>query len=125
MGREMRTVPADWVHPKDKNGDFIPLYQGSDYALHLAYQKEDSEMVVDIDDYMPIWSDENATNYMMYEDTTEGTPISPAFETIEELAQWLTDNNASRFADIGATYDEWLYIINGGFSGLIMRQIND
>src|SRR5579872_4286951 len=31
------------------------------------------------DDFMPDWPDELKTHLMMYEDTTEGTPISPAF----------------------------------------------
>lgn len=28
MGRELRRVPANWEHPKDKNGHFIPLFRG-------------------------------------------------------------------------------------------------
>ena len=47
----------------------------------------------------------------MYEDTSEGTPISPAFETPEELATWLAENKASSFADFTASYDAWLNII--------------
>lgn len=60
------------------------------------------------DDYMPEWSKGEATMLVMYEDTSEGTPISPAFSTPEELARWLTDNGASAFADMTATYEEWL-----------------
>ena len=41
------------------------------------------------DDYMPNWPDSERTHLMMYEDTSEGTPISPALETPEELARWL------------------------------------
>jgi hypothetical protein len=50
----------------------------------------------------------------MYESTSEGTPISPAFETPEELARWLADNNASAFGYSGATYDEWLAMCRQG-----------
>ena len=53
---------------------------------------------------------------MMYEDTTEGTPISPAFETPEELARWLADTGASAFGSLTATYDEWLNMIKRGSS---------
>lgn len=29
MGREIRMVPKDWEHPKNENGSYIPLYDGS------------------------------------------------------------------------------------------------
>ena len=68
------------------------------------------------DDYMPNWPDSERTHYMMYEDTTEGTPISHAFATPEELAKWLADTNASAFGDEGACYDSWLNIAYGGYA---------
>ena len=66
--------------------------------------------------YMPDWPAEQRTHFMMYEDTSEGTPISPAFATAEELARWLADNNASAFANQTASYDAWLSTINRGFA---------
>lgn len=70
----------------------------------------------DPSDYMPQWPDEQRTHYMMYEDTSEGTPISPAFETPEELARWLVDNEASAFAGQTASYEAWLRVAKGGFA---------
>ena len=67
-------------------------------------------------DYMPEWKPEERTHFMMYETTTEGTPISPAFATAEELAHWLVDNNASAFGHMTATYEEWLGTIRRGSS---------
>ena len=67
-------------------------------------------------DYMPQWSEAERTHYMMYETTSEGTPISPAFATPEELARWLADTNASAFAGRGAPYESWLRIANGGYA---------
>lgn len=68
------------------------------------------------DDYMPQWSEEEKTHIMMYETTSEGTPISPAFETPEELAQWLFVNEASAFGDQTATYEEWLNTCKRGWA---------
>ena len=68
------------------------------------------------DDYMPDWPKSERTMFMMYEDTSEGTPISPAFDTSEELARWLADNGASSFAGMTATYEQWLRVCNGGFA---------
>lgn len=66
------------------------------------------------DDYMPNWPAEERTHFMMYETTSEGTPISPAFATAEELAEWLAATNASSFGSMTATYDQWLSTIKRG-----------
>lgn len=68
------------------------------------------------EDYMPTWTPEQADHLMMYEDTTEGTPISPAFKAPEELARWLADNGASSFGASAATYEQWLPICKGGYA---------
>ena len=39
-------------------------------------------------EYMPLWPEELCTHYMLYETVTEGTPISPAFPSKEELEMW-------------------------------------
>lgn len=66
--------------------------------------------------YMPDWKDEERTHLMMYENTSEGTPLSPAFETPEELARWLTDNGASSFGAMTATYEQWLGMCRSGWA---------
>lgn len=147
MGREVRRVPADWVHPQDDRGRLYPLHEGGfaeaekewneGYALWLTgfvNSYTDGGIVpIDVtehghrwsdwhgsrpspDDYMPDWPEEQRTHYMMYEDTSEGTPISPAFATPEELARWLADNGASSFGSSTATYEQWLRVCNGGFA---------
>ena len=68
------------------------------------------------DDYMPNWPSEQRTHLMMYEDTSEGTPISPAFATPEELARWLADTGASAFGSSTATYEQWLRVARGGWA---------
>lgn len=65
------------------------------------------------DDYMPDWPAEQRTHLMMYEDTTEGTPISPAFKTPEELARWLVDNKASACGSDTGSYEDWLRAVSG------------
>ena len=144
MGREVRKVPPDWKHPRNEQneqGNFIPLFDGSDFeertdkwvreglqwiaGIHEDQRPDDERTwrawteynggpTPNPDDYMPSWSSDEATHLMMYECTTEGTPISPAFETAEELAHWLADNGASAFASVGATYEQWLATIKAG-----------
>ena len=140
MGREVRLVPKWWEHPRDDEGHYIPLlgkkyseklenYMSEkqkwesgiypDYASEknrkLSYEEWGGEMPSHLD-YMPEFKDEEKTHLMMYENTTEGTPISPAFETAEELALWLSENNASAFGDKTAPYSEWLAVIRRGIS---------
>jgi len=140
MGREVRMVPKDWVHPTDGDDDYIPLFDSSfeldaliwdescakwnngeypDIASQddrkMSYAEWDSRRPEE-SEYMPDFHDSNATHFMMYENTTEGTPISPAFETTESLAEWLFENNASAFGSQTATYESWLRVANGGYA---------
>lgn len=157
MGREVRRVPADWQHPKDKAGQFIPLFEGHKFAEWLSdwekgaaqwengrarsygpeagadgygpinekyrgmkYEEYAGEKP-DRESFMPAWPPEQCTHCMMYEDTTEGTPISPAFATPEELARWLADTGASAFGDMKADYEHWLSVARGGWApGLVI-----
>lgn len=74
------------------------------------------------DDYMPDWPDVERTHLMMYEDTSEGTPISPAFATPEELARWLADTGASSFGSSTATYEQWLRACQSGWAVSMVMQ---
>ena len=151
MGREVRRVPADWVHPRHRHSargdEFIPLRDYYNTAVkdwdegkaewdagEHSWQKSDLYDSCDtFEDYqgerprrsefMPDWPDEERTHFMMYEDTSEGTPKSPAFETKEELARWLTDSGVSSFGmDSPASYEWWLKCIEGTvFTGMVMH----
>lgn len=51
--------------------------------------------------------------WQMWENTSEGSPISPVCESPEALARWLVDNEASAFGSMTASYDHWLGMIRG------------
>lgn len=157
MGREVRRVPAGWVHPKYTEetartsrhvGTCIPLHEGRDLASSQKEwdksealwreglrpdrsQKQTNDPYQfseyygsrpTYDEHMPNWPEDQRTHYMMYENTTEGTPISPVFATPEELARWLADNNASAFGHMTATYDQWLRVCQGGWAPSMVIQ---
>jgi hypothetical protein len=42
MSRAIRRVPPEWAHPKDKNGEYIPLRSGADYALDAGLWDEEA-----------------------------------------------------------------------------------
>lgn len=121
MGRKVIMVPADWQHPKDTRGHYIPLHQRFPYnEREIAEGLADGWLTNTPPNYgigvMPDWPAEQRTHLMMYETTSEGTPISPAFETPEELARWLADNNASAFGSHGASYESWLAVAREGWA---------
>ena len=142
MGREVRRVPATWQHPRDTQGNYLPLFDGfidryktwvKEYTqwergytitidgtmvprtvemLALTYT-EWSGPCPDAADYMPDWPDDERTHWQMYETTSEGTPLSPLCDTPEQLAQWLVDHHTSFFGDMTTNYAHWLGIIHG------------
>lgn len=119
MGREVRMVPKDWVHPKDGREKLIPLLDEFGYNPDEVVEGlREGWLNKYMPNYgvgvMPKFPDGSCTHYQMYETCSEGTPISPVMETPEGLAHWLADNKASAFADMGATYEEWLAMIKKG-----------
>ena len=121
MGREVRRVPADWHHPRDVSGHYIPLNAEFTYnAAEIEEGLRDGWLSGDPPNYgcnmMPHWSEAERTHYQMYEDTTEGTPISPVMATAEQLAHWLADNGASAFGEMTASYESWLAMIAEGWA---------
>ena len=55
--------------------------------------------------------------WQLWETTSEGSPVSPVFETAEELAAWCADN-ATVFGDSKESYEGWLKMFqtDGGVS---------
>lgn len=52
--------------------------------------------------------------YQMWETTSEGSPSSPVFATLESLCEWCADN-ATTFADFKATKEKWMKMLGDGF----------
>ena len=127
MGREVRMVHKDWVHPlKEGTANHKPLHEGyletKDEFEAMQKDKGLQEAIdyfgsaPDKEDYVPDWSDEEKTHYMLYETVLEGTPLSPAIETPEKLAQWLVDNKGDAGCGQEASYEGWLRVCNGGYA---------
>lgn len=57
--------------------------------------------------YRPSWSDDERTAYQVYENVSEGTPVSPVFDTRGELVSWLrsewglSSEGAEKWAELG------------------------
>ena len=124
MGREVRRVPLDWEHPKNSNMNYEPLSEGYEEQASEWLDKANIDglqaaidwfgSAPDRNEYMPDWPESERVGWQMYEDTSEGTPISPVLKSPEELARWLAENGASAFGSEIASYDAWLATIRAG-----------
>jgi len=63
--------------------------------------------------------------YQMWETTSEGSPISPTFDTPEELARCLYDAGASACGGTGASYKQWLNMIAYGSAITMVMTVRD
>lgn len=122
LGRSWATDLAEWSEGRDqwarglrRGFGAVPWVPRTGSELDTTYEqwtgREPRKR-----DYMPDWPESERTHLQMYEDTTEGTPISPVMATPEELARWLADNHASAFGSETATYEQWLATIRAGYA---------
>lgn len=113
--REVRPVALDWEHPRmpgtysDGSPRYVRLYSRSALRSHLEYNAEspDDPMDIDPDEYMPELREGTPYGYQLYETTSEGTPVSPVFSSLEELAAWC-ETGATVFAGSRWTKGQWL-----------------
>lgn len=113
MGREIRRVPKGWEHPRDGQGRFRPLYDESyehaarawmdaailwdrgehphqkEYDKTPRYYWEWDQAPPDPAYYRPSWT-APADCYQLYETVSEGTPVSPVFDSIDAMIAWMT-----------------------------------
>jgi hypothetical protein len=121
MGREIRTVPPDWEHPKAYQYgryDYVPLldksyeealaewqeekrkwdagerpdyYKDEEYPNGISFEEWHGE-APDSDYHRPAWPEESRTAIQIYETVSEGTPVSPVFSDKEEAITWVIEN---------------------------------
>ena len=148
MGREVRYVTEDWQPHNRAKFDGLEFeedlknwekqkrlwdkgqhqtYDGKIVALEKTYPDIDFDGMSfeewhgpgpNPDDYTPTRLGDELTHMVMYENTSDGTPISPKFpiDDAEGLATWLADNNASSCGSMTASKEEWLSMIDSGFA---------
>jgi hypothetical protein len=120
MGREIRKVPANWQHPvvgddygrlrkkpmfdrqyevactewladfdRIRAGD-LKGYEVECYPLGVCQWAADNH-APSPDDYRP-WPDDEAVWWQLWETVSEGTPVTPAFASADELIDYLAQH---------------------------------
>ncbi len=82
---------SEWVknHLLWENGTHPDQQEEVDHPRYFA---EADGNPPDIDTYRPDWREEDATWFQLYETVSEGTPLSPAFSTKQELINYLCEH---------------------------------
>ena len=144
MGKEIRRVPPNWEHPQDPKGHFIPLFDRL-YEDDLELWQQNNQLWAtgqhpdqlqypeatatctysdwagkepDPTRYRPPFQ-VKPSSYQIYETITEGTPVSPVFETTQQLADHListgqaTIHEAQAFVQTGSLPTFVLDIVSG------------
>lgn len=126
MGREIRRVPPWWQHPVDAKGNYIPLLDRSygeavrdyEYGLKLweagrhpsQYRFPDDTSGLSFTEWcgwegeppdpriyrQESWTEDEATTVQLYENVSEGTPVSPVFATLDVLGGWMMEHGYSQ-----------------------------
>lgn len=106
MSRAIRRVPANWKHPKDSAGRFIPMgetpyavaeEEWQKGALNHDPAKHDGQSYKSIAGERPSkdcyieYDPKDAPWWQAYEETSNGTPVTPPFASKEELIEHLMD----------------------------------
>lgn len=134
MGRELKRVPLDFDYMKNRvwygyylslstcvggNGEHceqckkmaqvknIPMtdYGCPDWDIFLE------EPIKKLKELLEVPKGEG---FQLWETTSEGSPISPVFETLDELCEWCEDN-ATTFGHLKASKKEWREMLSENF----------
>ena len=140
MGRELKRVPLDFDWPLEKIWKgYLPenaagkmpvasclecqkkykqkisfLQDGTKVGGHEC--SEDKSYCIYNPDNKAIWyfDPPEGEGYQLWETTSEGSPISPVFKTLDELCEW-AEENVTTFADSTTTKEKWKEMLEKGF----------
>ena len=129
MGRELRRVPLNFDYPIGKvwYGYYLtPSFCHDQYSAGCDGCKEFARIKgIEISDHgcpnfekffnvkLDIEPPEGE-GYQLWETTSEGSPSSPVFKTLDELCEWC-EENATTFAHFKATKEEWKSMLGSDF----------
>ena len=136
MGRELKRVPLDFDYPlyrvwygyfmnsigtchSTNNKDYceqcrkMAEIKGVEFESHGCpnYEKYFGEV---IDKLRELCEVPEGEGYQLWETTSEGSPVSPVFKTLDELCAWCEDN-ATTFGSYKASKEEWKQMLSDDF----------
>lgn len=127
MGREVKRVSLDFdwyeTHCK-KDKKFSDTWQGYLFDLNIVcflchgkgtnIKGKECPLCLGMKSINPTFEppkdyDEKNNGYQLWQNVSEGSPVSPVFKKAEDLAKWLVENDDTETK--GTTYQAWLKMI--------------
>ncbi len=155
-GTELATGQKEWdlqnmkwlegfTKELNNEGDIIWVNKTPD-EFEITFEEYDSPRPLE-KEHMPEWKESELTHLMVYEDESEGTPLTSARLTVEELALELFESGDNRTeknfylgldgikerypsytiinANRDPTYAEWLYALEVGHSCSLVLLVDE
>lgn len=123
MGRVLKRVPLDFDWPIKRQWpgylvNFCGIFEGYDDPCHYCH-KFARLMGYTVPEGKYICPDfpldpPKGEGYQLWETTTEGSPTSPVFETLDELCEW-AEYNATVFGSAKTTKENWKEMLEEDF----------
>jgi hypothetical protein len=84
----------NWLnaHQQWERGEHPDQIRHPEYRTKYPHYADYGGNAPDVHYYRPDWKAEEMTWYQVYETVSEGTPVTPPFETREELVEYLVAN---------------------------------
>jgi hypothetical protein len=67
-----------------------------------------------IPEYEALREPPKGDGFQLWENTSEGSPVSPVFDTLDKLCEWASVN-ATTFAEFKATAEQWKSMLSEDF----------
>jgi hypothetical protein len=131
MGRELRRVPMDFDYPLNKV--WYGYYDKYYHFCHNSYSAgcEGCKAYARIKgipmedegcpDFVKFYNlpelqvdPPEGEGYQLWETTSEGSPVSPVFSTLDELCEWC-EGNATTFGHFKTTKEKWKQMLDDNF----------
>ena len=140
MGRELKRVPKDFDYQigkvwrgyipdikvfQEHFGEKYPYLNDCNNTSEVCKKCDQNGHRCDVESERCLWY--HPTNrekwykevpkgegYQLWNTTSEGSPISPVFETLDELCEW-AETNATTFAYFTATKEQWKKMLDKNF----------
>jgi hypothetical protein len=129
VGRKLKRVPLDFDYPLNKvwYGYYCkPSFCHSEYSAGCEGCKEFARIKgIPLEDYgcpdfnkhfkvEPSIEPPIGEGFQLWETTSEGSPVSPVFETLDQLCEWATEN-ATTFGPYKASEEQWKSMLDNNF----------
>lgn len=147
MGKQFKRVPFNFDWPQNKQwwgyvllevtcqscggiGSVVQLLTPASLLKGEIRQVENRERCPTCDGrgrIRPIIEIPQGTGYQLWDTSFAGCPVSPVFQTADELARWLSENKVHAFGTFTLSHEKWLDFIlekNETISALIKSDLD-